>query len=147
MNLFGVVAQCSGWCRSMAAGGMASRHPVHRPSSSPQQHAQTPAPCPLPTRRSFIGRGEIEETLRSGRINTRKSQPALRPCPKYTVDAALGPRRKNVQVSARLLVAPPPVQAGVPTEQGALPVAGASEQGGLPGAGASEQELGRGRNP
>lgn len=45
----------------------------------------------------FIGRGEIEETLRSGRINARKSQPALRPCPKYTVDAAVGPQRKNVQ--------------------------------------------------
>lgn len=33
--------------------------------------------CP---RCSFIKRGEIEETLRSGRINARKSQPQLKPC-------------------------------------------------------------------
>ncbi len=56
---------------------------------------------PANARPRFIGRGEIEEALRSGRINARKSQPALRPCPKYTVDAAVGPTRKNVQVGAR----------------------------------------------
>ena len=53
--------------------------------------------------RRHIGRSEIMETLQKGRINRRKSQPALRPCPKYTVDAAVGGQRKNVQVSS-----PPP---------------------------------------
>ncbi|PRW60724.1 hypothetical protein C2E21_0968 [Chlorella sorokiniana] len=45
----------------------------------------------------FVKRGEIEETLRTGRINARKSQPQLKPCPKYVVDAAVGPHHKNVQ--------------------------------------------------
>lgn len=55
------------------------------------QHAACRMDC------RFIGRPEIEETLRTGRINSRKSQPTLRPCPKYTVDAIAGPARKNVQ--------------------------------------------------
>lgn len=35
----------------------------------------------------FITRPQIEETLRNGRINDRKSEPNLRPCAKYVVDA------------------------------------------------------------
>ena len=33
------------------------------------------------------------EALRSGAINQRKSQPGLRPCPKFTVDAEPGGKR------------------------------------------------------
>jgi hypothetical protein len=64
------------------------------------QGSQQPAACAAAC--SYIGHGEVVEALRSGRINSRKSQPALRPCPKYTVDAVVGPRgqRKNVQASA-----------------------------------------------
>lgn len=54
--------------------------------------------CPL---RRHVGRDEVVETLRSGRINSRKSQPALRPCPKYTVDAAVGPKGRSKNVQAR----------------------------------------------
>lgn len=71
--------------------------------------------------RRFIGRGEISEVLRTGRINSRKSQPALRPCPKYTVDAAVGPRRKNVQV--RLVQMPARLPACC---RGLVPVPGAA---------------------
>lgn len=45
----------------------------------------------------FVGKAEVLETLAKGRVNDRKSQPGERPCPKYVVDAAVGPRRKNVQ--------------------------------------------------
>jgi hypothetical protein len=37
----------------------------------------------------FVTRQQIEATLRKGRINDRKSDPTLRPCPKYVVDAEL----------------------------------------------------------
>lgn len=35
----------------------------------------------------FVSEAQVEETLRRGRINGRKSDPAQRPCPKYVVDA------------------------------------------------------------
>jgi hypothetical protein len=41
------------------------------------------------------------QTLKSGSINDRKSEPSLRPCPKFVVDAAVGTQKKNVQVCAR----------------------------------------------
>ncbi|KAI3429509.1 hypothetical protein D9Q98_005598 [Chlorella vulgaris] len=48
----------------------------------------------------FIGRTEIQQALQVGKINSRKSQPGLKPCPKLVVDAAVTPavgKRKNVQ--------------------------------------------------
>ncbi len=49
----------------------------------------------------YIGKPEVLETLAKGSINDRKSRPRLQPCPKYVVDASLGPSGKNVQVRAR----------------------------------------------
>ncbi len=45
-----------------------------------------------------ISRGEVDEVLKSGRINGRKSAPALRPCPKYVIDGQVGADGKNVEV-------------------------------------------------
>jgi hypothetical protein len=47
-----------------------------------------------------VSRNEVDEVLASGRINDRKSDTSLRPCPKYVVDGTPGGR--NVQV--RLLI-------------------------------------------
>jgi hypothetical protein len=47
----------------------------------------------------FVTRNHITETLARGRINDRKSEPTLRPCPKYVVDAEVsgGSEGKVVQ--------------------------------------------------
>lgn len=53
----------------------------------------------------FITRQQIEDSLHRGVVNDRKSEPSLKPCPKYVVDAALPikgkkkgqERTKNVQ--------------------------------------------------
>ena len=50
-----------------------------------------------------VSRDEIDEVLASGRINDRKSDTSLRPCPKYVVDGRPGGR--NVQVSSMLISA------------------------------------------
>ncbi|CAG9461178.1 unnamed protein product [Pedinophyceae sp. YPF-701] len=45
-----------------------------------------------------ISEKEVIDTLRTGRINRRKSEMRSRPCPKYVVDARVGDaKRKNVQ--------------------------------------------------
>lgn len=49
--------------------------------------------------RRYVGRAEVLEALRTGKVNARKSAPQERPCPKYVVDATVGPQRKNVQAS------------------------------------------------
>lgn len=55
-------------------------------------NAPTNRPC------RFISKEEVLETLSSGSVNDRKSRPRLQPCPKYVVDARVGPKGKNVQV-------------------------------------------------
>lgn len=42
-----------------------------------------------------ISREEVDAVLTSGSINSRKSEPGLRPCPKYVIDGS--PGGKNVQ--------------------------------------------------
>ena len=107
-------AACRMDCRCAGAGGRGGL-PVPRctcvhltrwlplcAAASPPHHLPTPPPPPC----SYIGRPEVEESLRVGRINARKSAPGLRPCPKYVVDATVGGGRggggerggpKNVQ--------------------------------------------------
>ena len=84
-------AACRLDCRRGAGTGGAGRRGPGRRGAAPHTHARTHA-------RRHITRGEVEESLRSGRVNARKSEPAQRPCAKYVVDAAVGPRHKNVQV-------------------------------------------------
>lgn len=62
------------------------------------EHAACRADC------RFVTRDQVAATLREGSINDRKSEPRLRPCPKYVVDAAVqasgsgnGSSRKNIQ--------------------------------------------------
>ena len=70
---------------------------VHVPNAS-TEHTSRPEPGPLcRTLGRYITKTEVEEALRTGRINARKSQPELRPCPKYAVDASVGPQKKGVQ--------------------------------------------------
>lgn len=45
-----------------------------------------------------ISKAEVEELLRTGSINERKSDLGLLPCPKLVVDGATGSQKKNAQV-------------------------------------------------
>lgn len=47
------------------------------------QHATCRMDC------RFVTPDQVEQTLRRGTINARKSEPLMRPCPKYVVDAEL----------------------------------------------------------
>lgn len=45
----------------------------------------------------FVSKEDVQETLRIGRINDVKSEPSLKPCPKYVVDADIRNGSKQVQ--------------------------------------------------
>lgn len=45
----------------------------------------------------FITEDDVDESLNSGKINSRKSVPGLLPCPKYVVDAKVGDSLKNIE--------------------------------------------------
>jgi hypothetical protein len=94
-------AECRMECRCGAGEGAGVQwHPSTVPAADHRMQTMLSSPRATPTLTCrYIGRGEIEETLRKGRINARKSQPALHPCPKYAVDATVGPQLKHVQAS------------------------------------------------
>ena len=78
-------------------------------------HARTLLDAPRPPAPNrYIPQEEVLEALVSGTVNDRKSRPALRPCPKYVVDARVGPKGKSVQVRVPgLPAAGPQGRAGV----------------------------------
>ena len=45
----------------------------------------------------FISDAEVRESLKLGKVNSRKSNREASPCPKITVDAAVGPNGKHIQ--------------------------------------------------
>ena len=45
----------------------------------------------------FISDTEVRESLKTGKVNSRKSNREALPCPKITVDAAVGPNGKRIQ--------------------------------------------------
>lgn len=45
----------------------------------------------------YISDAEVRESLKTGKVNSRKSNREALPCPKITVDAAVGPNGKHIQ--------------------------------------------------
>lgn len=45
----------------------------------------------------FVTEREVTESLQKGKINSRKSEPRSRPCPKYVVDASVGRQKKRIE--------------------------------------------------
>lgn len=45
----------------------------------------------------FVTEEDIQESLKSGKVNARKSDTRLRPCAKFVVDAKVGQGRRNIE--------------------------------------------------
>ena len=76
-------AACRMDCRCVCEGGESGATAINASVLQPPSDA---APA---SGLRFVGRGEVTQALEHGRINRRKSAPALAPCPKYAVDAAV----------------------------------------------------------
>eukprot|EP00891_Asterochloris_glomerata_P007416 jgi/Astpho2/7416/Aster-x1432 len=66
-------------------------HKMLRKPINYTEHAKCRMDC------RYISDAEVRESLKTGKVNSRKSNREALPCPKITVDAAVGPNGKHIQ--------------------------------------------------